>query len=52
MVNNLDMSAQLRVWALARRNRPSIAYVVLSATAAVVSYAIVRGQEGLWRTIT
>jgi len=42
MVDNRDMSEQLRKWVIAKDNPPSIAYVVLSALAAVVSYLIAR----------
>ena len=42
MVDSRDMSAQLIEWVIARRNPPSIAYVVLSAVAAVASYVIAR----------
>ena len=42
MVNNHQMSAQLGEWVIAKDNPPSIAYVVLSALAAVVSYLIAR----------
>jgi uncharacterized membrane protein YccC len=42
MVDNRDMSDQLRKWVIAKDNPPSIAYVVLSALAAVVSYLIAR----------
>jgi uncharacterized membrane protein YccC len=42
MVDNRDMSAQLREWVIARRDPPSIAHVVLSALAAVASYMIAR----------
>jgi len=40
MVDNRDMSAQLIEWVIARQNPPSIAYVILSALAAVASYVI------------
>jgi len=40
MVDNRDISAQLRRWVIAQNNPPSIAYVVLSALAAVLSYVI------------
>ncbi len=42
MVNNPDLSAQFREWVIARRDPPSIAHVVLSALAAVLSYVIAR----------
>lgn len=42
MLGKHDMTAQLREWVFAERNPPSIAYVVLSAAAAVISYAIAR----------
>ena len=42
MVNNRDMSAQLRERVIARHNPPSIAFVVLSALAAAMSYVIAR----------
>ncbi len=42
MVDNRDMSAQLRKWVIAQDNPPSIAHVVLSALTAVVSYVIAR----------
>lgn len=40
MVNNHEMSAQFGEWVIAKDHPPSIAYVVLSAFAAVVSYLI------------
>jgi len=42
MVDNRDMTEQLRKWVIARQNPPSIAYVVLSALAAVLSYVVAR----------
>jgi uncharacterized membrane protein YgaE (UPF0421/DUF939 family) len=42
MVNNHEMSAQFGEWVIAKDHPPSIAYVVLSAFAAVVSYLIAR----------
>jgi len=42
MVNNHEMSAQFGEWVIAKDHLPSIAYVVLSAFAAVVSYLIAR----------
>ena len=42
MVDNTDMGEQLREWVIARRDPPSIAHVVLSALAAMVSYVIAR----------
>lgn len=51
MVDNRDISAQLIEWVIARRNPPSIGFVVLSALAAVMSYLIARLfhlQEAYW----
>lgn len=51
MVDNCDMSGQLRKWVIANDNPPSIAHVVLSALAAVVSYVIAglfRLPEAYW----
>lgn len=42
MVNNHEMSAQFGEWVIAKDHPPSIAYVVLSAFAEVVSYLIAR----------
>jgi uncharacterized membrane protein YccC len=42
MVDNRDMTGQLRRWVIAKKNPPSIAHVVLSTLAAVVSYVIAR----------
>jgi len=42
MVENREVSEQLREWVIARRDPPSIAHVVLSALAAVASYVIAR----------
>jgi uncharacterized membrane protein YgaE (UPF0421/DUF939 family) len=42
MIDNHDMTEQLRKWVIARQNPPSIAYVLLSALAAVLSYVIAR----------
>jgi len=42
MIDNLDMSEQLREWVIARRDPPSIAHVLLCALAATVSYVIAR----------
>jgi uncharacterized membrane protein YgaE (UPF0421/DUF939 family) len=42
MVDNRDLGEQLREWVIARRDPPSIAHVVLSALAAMVSYVIAR----------
>jgi len=42
MVANSDMREQLRKWVIAKDNPPSIAYVVLSALAAALSYVIAR----------
>jgi uncharacterized membrane protein YccC len=42
MVNNQEMSARFGEWVIAKDHPPSIAYVVLSAFAAVVSYLIAR----------
>jgi uncharacterized membrane protein YccC len=42
MVDNHDMTGQLRRWVIAKKNPPSIAHVVLSTLAAVVSYVIAR----------
>jgi uncharacterized membrane protein YccC len=51
MVDNRDMSTQLGEWVIARNNPPSIAYVALSALAAVASFVIARLfrlQEAYW----
>jgi hypothetical protein len=40
MVNNHEMSPQFGEWVIAKDHPPSIAYLVLSAFAAVVSYLI------------
>ena len=42
MVDNRDQGDQLREWVIVRRDPPSIAHVVLSALAALVSYVIAR----------
>ena len=42
MIDNRDMSGQLRKWVIARDNPPSIAHVALSALATVLSYVIAR----------
>ena len=42
MVDNRDQGDQLREWVIVRRDPPSIAHVVLSALAAMVSYVIAR----------
>jgi len=42
MVDNRDMGEQLREWVIVRRDPPSVAHVVLSALAAMVSYVIAR----------
>ena len=42
MVDNRDMTQQLREWVIARRDPPSIAHVVLSALAVMVSYVMAR----------
>ena len=42
MVDDRDMSGQFRKWVIAKDNPLSIAYVVLSALAAVLSYVIAR----------
>jgi uncharacterized membrane protein YccC len=42
MLDNRDMRAKLRNWVIAKNNPPSIAYVVLSALAAMMSYLIAR----------
>jgi uncharacterized membrane protein YgaE (UPF0421/DUF939 family) len=42
MLENRDMGEQLREWVIARRDPPSIAHVLLSALAAMVSYVIAR----------
>jgi len=42
MVNNHEMSAQFGEWVIAKDHPPSIAYVVLSAFAAIASYLIAR----------
>jgi len=51
MVDNRVVSAQLREWVIARNNPPSVAYVMLSALAAVLSYVIAsrfRLAEAYW----
>ena len=51
MVDNHDVSAQLRNWVIAQKNPPSIAHVILSALTAVLSYLIARMfrlQEAYW----
>ena len=51
MVDNHDVSAQLRNWVIAQNNPPSIAHVILSALTAVLSYLIARMfglQEAYW----
>jgi uncharacterized membrane protein YccC len=42
MADSRDMSGQFRKWVIAKDNPPSIAHVVLSALAAVLSYVIAR----------
>lgn len=42
MLNDSDMTGQLRDWVIARNNPPSIAHVLLSALATVLSYFIAR----------
>jgi uncharacterized membrane protein YccC len=42
MVDNRDMSVQLRNWVIAKNNPPSVSYVILSALAAMMSYLIAR----------
>jgi uncharacterized membrane protein YgaE (UPF0421/DUF939 family) len=51
MVDNHEMSAQFGDWVIAKDHPPSIAYVVLSALAAVLSYLIAclfRLPEAYW----
>ena len=42
MINNSDINGQLREWVIAKDNPPSIAQVVLTAVASLVSYFIAR----------
>jgi uncharacterized membrane protein YccC len=42
MINNHDVGEQFSQWMIAKDHPPSIAYVVLSALAAIVSYLIAR----------
>lgn len=55
MVDNHDVSAQLRNWVIAHKNPPSIAHVILSALTAVLSYLIARMfrlPEAYWAPMT
>jgi uncharacterized membrane protein YccC len=42
MINNSDINEQLREWVIAKDNPPSVAQVVLTSVASIVSYLIAR----------